>query len=333
MKTQNVEDHAAKYDTYYKLKSFIETGEGKQPSQPAVLSRGNYSASDVRYLVEGALNLEYADAGITWESTTRTKDTFTIAMSGGYASQATVDALYLKAVDSASVFFYRIIEEDKFPLLFDAEIISSSVSSLQMVITTVIGKVHRTLHPFVGFDDWTVLQKKGHCTTEDDDDAEYDAGSIMTMAINNYYNQYGCVFYTNTLEFSTLNPDQDPPLTGWGAINTEDITPGDFILDYRTFKFFCDHNSEDCDDFFIEFGISCLPPEAMNYYFQSIINIFTSYQIATELSPATMTEINLSIRTEFGIDIKSWECRGFFGTINYCDSGSDFPFSLPPCCP
>ena len=104
-------------------------------------------------------------------------------------------------------------------------------------------------------------------------------------------------------------------------------------MDYRTFKFFCAHNSEDCEDFFIEFGISCLPPEAMNYYFQSFVNIFTAYSIATGLSPETMTGISLSIRTEFGVDIKSWECGGFFGTINYCDSGSDFPFILPPCCP
>ena len=194
--TQSITEHDAKYNTYYKLKSFIETVEGKQPSQPAVLSRTYYSGFEVRDLVEGSLNLEYADAGITWESTTRTKDTFTIALTGGYASQATADALYLKAVDSASVFFYSITEEDKFPLLYDAEILSSSVSSIQMVITTLIGKVHRTPHPFGGFDDWTVLHKKGHCTTEDDDDAEYDAGIIMTLAINDYYKSIRmCILY------------------------------------------------------------------------------------------------------------------------------------------
>src|SRR6185503_13635903 len=104
----------------------------------------------------------------------------------------------------------------------------------------------------------------------------------------------------------------------------------DFIIDYRTFKSSCPVNSQQCTDFMDEDGVYCIPPDGMNYYFQSIIEIFTSYSLVSGLSVETTTQINLNTEI-LDNNVKHWECNVYFGTINYCDEGNDFPFILPTC--
>ncbi len=337
IKTQVVADHDAKYDTYYKFLSFIERMEGKVPDQPFILPRTNYTASDVRDYVEGALNLEYADAGLTWASHESTTDTFTIVLTSGYATQGALDALFAKARDSASVFFYSIAEEDKFPNLYDVDILHESSSSAQFTVTTMVGKVHRVPNPFGEDDSWTVITDKGLCTPDDDNNPQpiYDAGIMEANALNDYYNMYGAVFYTHHTPVSSLDLDGQgmPVLVGWGALNPEDPTPGDFIVDYKTFKSSCTQNSQQCADFMDENGVYCIPPDGMNFYFQSIIGIFTSYSLVSGLSVDPTTQINLVTEIVSNIDVKHWECNAYFGTINYKATGNDFPYALPPCCP
>ncbi len=327
--TQIVVGHDAKYDMYYKILSFIETMEGKVPSHPAILPRTTYSPADILEYIEGALNLQYTDPSLTWEDYEDRTDTFTIALTDGYASQAAVEALYEKVLDTASVHFYSISEPDRFPYLYDAANLAASSTTLMYVsVLSKVGKVHRNPTPFGENDYWSVIPHEGLCDPADDP-SPYNASSIMSDVLNDHFKPYGCVFYTNETQVYSQNDQLDPPLIGWRADNPNEVA-GDWVMDFRTFYTACEHGTSQCSDF-VDNGVYCLAPNEMNYYFTSILGIYNNYTSVTGLVPM-LTEINLYETTQLGDDIKSWECNDVFATRNDCYEGNDFPFALPICC-
>ena len=330
-KTPVASDHDPKYNMYYKILSFIETMEGKTPSHPALLPRSGYSPNDVLDYIEGAMNLQYADPGLSWESYDERTDTFSIVLSSGYASYATVESLFENARDSASVHFYSISEPDRFPILFDAVNVHSSSSIMYVSVLSKVGKVHRDPTPFGEEDYWIVFTGDGLCDPADDNFTTDDAGKIMSNALNDYFQPYACVFYTRQTQVSSQDENLEPPLTdiGWGQDNPNEAA-GDWIIDFRTFYSACETGTSECSDF-VDNGIYCLDPDEMNYYFGSILEIYNDFTAETELQHQ-LTDINLYERTVGPSNLKSWECNNFFAALNYCDEGNDFPLMLPFCC-
>jgi len=330
MKTQIIADYDAKYETYYKMLTFIETMEGKKPTLPVFLNRGIYAPSDILEYLEGLMNLQYTDPRMTWDSYDTRTDTFTIALSGGYASQGAVEALYEKVRDTASVHFYGISEQDKFPYMYDAVNVSATSSILSVSVLSMVGMIHRDPTPFGPTDYWDVFG--GKCSPETGG-GNKQASDVINDALIDYFEPYVCTFYTNETEVFDLHSH------GWHHLNEDDPTPGDFIVDYTTWSFFCadEIDPEDqclpegiqlCSEFDAN-DIKCLAPDEMNYYFSSIVDIYNSYTTATDLHL-----INSLIYVEFGLCnflSQFWAEHAFFGTPNECLG--EYPIALAPCCP
>ncbi|MBK9982485.1 MAG: hypothetical protein IPP15_08680 [Saprospiraceae bacterium] len=330
MKTQNVADNDAKYETYYKMLTFIETMEGKQPTHPVFLPRGLYAPSNILEYVEGTMNLQYTDPRLTWDSYDNRTDTFTIALSSGYATLGDVQALVEKVRDTASVHFYSITEQDKFPVLYDAVNVSATSSIMYVSVLSMVGKVHRDPTPFGSTDYWDVFG--GKCSPQSGGGTR-KASDLINSALVEYFEPYGCTFFTNETEVYDLHS------YGWGQLNPHDPTPGDFNIDFRTWAFYCADEIDPEDEClpegiqlcsgFDEEDIKCLDPDEMNYYFGSIVDIYNSYTAETDLH-----HINSLNYLEFGLcDFLSefWAAHVFFGTPNACES-EIYPIPLPPCC-
>lgn len=326
IKPQGIAEVDAKYVTYYKLRSFMERFEGKEPTHPALLPRTGYNVSQIIEYVEGTLNLVYADPSLTWETTVRSTDTFSLALQSGYASEQDVEDLFAEARDSASAFFYSITEEDKFPYLFDAVVLFSSSGQVDISVMTMVGKVHKDLTPFGEYDYWDIFQDMATCDPYDEGP---NASDVMTDAINDYYQDYACHFFTNESEISSPDPSPYPSITGWGADNPNE-SAGDWIMDFRTFKTICNSATNECLDF-VNNGVYCLAPDEMNFYFGQIISIFDDYSEEIELALIT-ADIELQEKQVGNYFHKQWECNNFWGTINYCDEGNDYPHQIPFCC-
>ena len=304
----------------------MERFEGKEPTHPALLPRTGYSVSQIVEYVEGTLNLVYADPSLTWASTERSTDTFSLALTGGYADEEDVEDLFEEVRDSASAFYYTISEEDKFPYLFDVVVLFSSNGVVDLSVMTMVGKVHQDLTPFGEFDYWDIFQDMATCDPLDEGP---NASDVMTDAINGFNQPYACHFYTNQTEISSITPSPYPTLAGWGADNPNEDA-GDWIMDFRTFKTICNSETSECLDF-VDNGVYCLSPEEMNYYFGSIISIYDDYSDAIELD-LMLTDIELLEQT-IGVYLhKKWESNNFWGTLNYCDEGNDYPHVIPFCC-
>lgn len=300
--------------------------KGKTQTHPSLMTRSDRDPSEIVDYIEGAMNLEYTDAGLTWKDYEETTDTFEIAMTSGHAIDAAVGALYNEVRHSASAFFYRISEEDKFPYLYDVVSINATSTLFTLSVHQIVGKVHRNPGPFGSTDYWSVIYNEGKCAPESGGTGS--ASDRISEALNDYFAPYGGHFYTNETQVSTL--DMPKPFPDWGILNPDDPTESDFIIDYRTYKVFCEHNSNQCDDF-VNNGIYCLDPDQMNYYFQSIVEIMTSFEIESSLSHE-MSRMSLVSATISNIDYKTWECGFIFGTVNFYADGNLFPFALPVCC-
>gem|GEM_PF-1955969 len=328
LKQQGIPEIDAKYETYYKLRSFMERFEGKEPTHATLLPRTGYIVSQIVEYVEGTLNLVYANPSITWETTVTSTDTFTLALVSGYADEEDVEDLFAEVRDSASAFFHGITEEDKFPKLFDVVILSSSTSHVTISTLTMVGKVHRDLSPFGAYDYWDIFQGEATCDPLDEGP---NASDVMTDAINEYYQPYFCHFYTNETAISSTDPPEGfPDMTGWGADNPNEVA-GDRVMDFRTFKTSCDYTTSECLNF-VNNGVYCLSPEEMNYYFGEIVAILNAYSTAIELDLMTAS-IGLQEDLNGVNRIKHWECYNFWGTLNYCDEDNDYPYLIPYCCP
>ena len=323
---QALADVDARYATYHKLRSFMERTEGKQPTRPSLLPRSGFDVVDVVDYIEGTLNLVYADAALSWEDYERTTDTFSLTMVGGYADEEDVIDIFEQARDSASLFFHNISEPDKFPKLFDVVILLSTTSQVDISVMAMIGVVRKDLTPFGELDFWEIFQDAGTC---DENDSGPNASDVMTDAINAYYLPYGCHFYTGQEEISSLDPSPFPSIEGWGEDNPNDVT-GDGILDFRTFKTICDHTTSQCLEF-ADTGAFCLAPDEMNFYFGSILSIYADYSEEIELDHM-MADIELLELNIENNQVKTWECNDFWGNLEYCDVGNEYPYLLPFCC-
>ncbi|MBK8829625.1 MAG: hypothetical protein IPN60_01980 [Saprospiraceae bacterium] len=327
------------YDMYYRILSFIETMEGKPLSQPQLQPRTVYSPSDVILYVEGAMNLQYADTRPSWTSFENQTDTFTIAISSGYASQSAVDALFDEVRDSASNHFYSITEPDKFPALYDGAIIAFSSTQVTLTFLSKVGTISRDPTPFGSTDYWDV--QGGKCSPYSGGTLE--ASEVIANALNDYYAPYGCTFYSNveTAYYSDLYT------YGWGNLNSSDPTPSDFIIDYRTYEFYCwDYQSwgdpdiygcyeaigfPDCGDFDMS-DIRCLEPWEMNYYFESITEIYEDYLAGQPNPYLTHAVSTITLNGPLCLQVQEgWDPIIHFGQRNSC-LASIFPTTLPPCC-
>lgn len=323
--------HGEDYSMYYKILTFLETKEGKPLTHPVLTPRTTYSPGDILDYVEGGMNLQYTDPRPTWASYDVVTDTFTIPLSSGYASQQDLEDLFDEVVDSASAHFYGIAETDKFPFLYDAVSLGYSTSLMTLKVTSSVGKVNKDLTPFTSTDYWNVGGGKCGPYSGGSDDAQ----DRMNDALNAFYAPYGCVFYTNVTYISGELEEY-----GWYDMNQNDPTPGDFSIDYRTFRFFCtdeemdpedpcyDPSIPDCDELDID-EILCLDPDELNYYFGSISSMYNSYYFDSGLYP-----ISSDLFLEFGLCSHTfyfWYPEAFFGTQNSCVS-SNFPTYLPQCC-
>ena len=333
LKPQVIDDINPKYETYYKLRTFYEKVEKLPQTKPGLLPRSPYSVQDVVDYVEGTLNLVYADPSLTWASIERSVDTFSIPLASGYADEEDVEELFENARNTASTFFYGITETDKFPFLFDVVVLVSSTSSqLDISVYTRIGKVHRDLSPFDEYDYWDIFPSKNTCDPDDDDDPPYaNASKVMSDALNLYFRPYGCYFYTDETVANSQSTELDPPLSeyGWGGDNPMEVS-GDWIMDFKTFRTECNKTTSECLAL-INNGAYCLAPDEMNYYFASIVAIYQAYANAIGLDFMS-SDISLYEPPDNTYDRKSWECNDMYGTVNYCDEGSEFPFFLPQCC-
>lgn len=314
-----------KYETYYRLLAFFEKTEGKSPTYPILLPRTGYSPADIRDHIEGTLNMVYSDPSLTWADYDETTDTFTIALSAGYAIEANVLAKYDQVLDSVSAFFYSIEEEDRFPFVFDVENIYSDGSVLQFSVFTQIGKIHRDPTPFGSTDYWSVFELAGHCSPMSGDTR--NASDRMNEALLDYYQPYGCFFYTNPHNVPAIGDLEE---YGWKTINEEDPNPGDWIIDYRTFYSKCTTGTTECEDFY-DNGVYCLDPDEMNYYFQSIVSIYNDYMAEVGYNHVAS---NILIDHITADETEHWWAGQIrFGTVNYCIEYGEFPYMLPPCCP
>ncbi len=269
------------------------------------------------------MNLEYTDPRLTWAGYENTTDTFEIALTSGHADRVALEALYDEVIDSASAFFYRISESDKFPYLYDVVNLNATSSLLTITVEGIVGKVHRDPAPFGEDDYWSVFFGEGHCAPMS---GETDnASDRLNSALNDYFTPYQCIFWTETHNVPTADLED----FGWGQLNGADPNPGDFIVDYRTFYSICEHGSDDCEEF-VENGVYCLNPDEMNYYFQSIIDIYNDY-IDDSGTQLRMSLFGLTMLTGSD-DVNYWAGINKFGTRYDCIEGNDFPYALPFCC-
>ena len=334
-----IADPASEYAMYYKILTFLEQKEGKPITQPVLTPRTTYSPLDILDYVEGGMNLQYTDSRLSWASYDVRTDTFTVALSSGYASQQAMEDLFDEIEDTASVHFYGISEPDKFPFLYDATNISNSLTLMTLSVTSRVGKVHRDPTPFGSTDYWDV--EGGKCGPYSGGTLE--ASEVIANALNDYYDPYGCTFYTNveTAYYSDLYS------YGWGQANSSDPTPGDFIVDFRTYLFYCwDYHTwgdpetwgceeaigfPDCEDFDVA-DIRCLEPWEMNYYFESIRSIYADYRNAQPNPYLTHIYSEIHLGSDLCLAVQEgWDPEVSFGQPNSCDS-SNYPTYLPPCC-
>lgn len=333
-------ESSTKYDAYYKILTFLEMKEGKTPTHPILIPRTTYSPDDVVYYIEGGMNLAYTDAGLSWQSYESRIDTFTLTLSAGYASQQNLDNLFDEIRDSASVHFYSISDPDKFPIIYDATKIATTSSLLTIRFMSRIGKGHRDPTPFGSTDYWSVYG--GKCSPYSG--GTLDASQVIANALNDYYAPYGCTFYTDVVTAGYV----ELLSYGWGQVNTNDNNPGDFIQDYKTWKFFCwDYGSygdpeeyscnavgfPDCAELTSP-SIHCLDPDNMNFYFQSIRNIYDSY-LANQSNPYLVHKLSeIDFANLLCLEVSQfWLPTVSFGVPNECADPGDYPTYLPPCCP
>ena len=333
------DEEDGQYTMYYRILNFIETKDGMPSTSPIISNRTTYSTADILDYIEGAMNLQYTDSRLSWASYDVRTDTFTIPLTAGYASQQDLEDLFIEIEDTASVHFYGISEPDKFPLLYDATNLSSNLSLMTLSVTARVGKVHRDPTPFGSTDYWNVYG--GKCGPYSGGTSQ--ASEVIADALNDYYAPYGCTFFTSV----TTAYYQDLKNYGWDDTNTGDTNPGDFILDYRTYMFHCwDYQSwgdpeewgceaaigfPDCSEFDGE-DIQCLEPDEMNYYFESIREIYADFRSAqanpylTHINSVIILDPILCLQTQEG-----WNPIVSFGQPNACNS-SNYPTYLPPCC-
>ncbi len=325
MKTQTMPGVDAKYATYFKLKSFYEMTEGKQPQYPALVPRSGYSADQAIGFVEGAMNLVYTDPGLTWKDYEHRIDTFELVLNSGVATEQAVEDLFNEVRDTASVFFYSISETDKFPYLYDVINITESSSLLTLSVHSIIGKVHRDPAPFGSTDYWSVFVGGGHCYPMSGGTG--NASDRLNEVLNDWYAPYGCYVFTKMTEVLVDEFDLDD--YNWFAENSNDPNPGDFILDYRTFYVECNEGNGDCATL-ANNGVFCLDPDEMNYYFQSIRSIYDDYSIHTGLSHKMsnigLTTVNGNPKTYY------WGCNNYFAVKEDCFEEGEYPYVLPFCC-
>jgi hypothetical protein len=340
IRTDDPPGSAGQYDMYYQILSFIETMQGNELTQPQIQPRTVYSPSDVILYVEGAMNLQYTDPRTSWANYENKTDTFTIAISSGYANQAAVNALFAEVQDSASAHFYSITEPDKFPALYDATILTQSASLVTLSVLSKVGTVYRDPTPFGSTDYWSVWG--GKCSPYSGGSLE--ASQVISNALNDYYAPYGCTFFSNvvTIDQYTLQS------YGWDQPNANDPTPDDFIIDFRTYVYYCwdyqmwgdpeewpecdiENGFPDCGDFNYE-NISCLDPSEMNFYFESIRGIYLDY-LDAQSNPYLMHIVsNIRLASTLCLETAEfWEAEISFGQPNSCYN-SNYPTYLPACC-
>lgn len=324
IKTSEIPYHDSKYDRYYEIVSFVETMEGKTPSNPFIMPRTDYTSSQLVTYVEGAMNLQYADPNLTWKSFENKYINFSVPVSSGIISASDVEALYEKVIDSASVHFYSIAEPDRFPFAYDLSIISQNSTTLLLSLQSQIGNVHRDPTPFGSTDHWSVFPEQGKCDPLSG--GTENASDRMNSALIDYFAPYGCVFYTDVTHVS-LSTMQG---YGWWDINLEDIIPSDDILDYRTFNTYCEDGSIECDEHF-ENGVYCLDPDEMNFYFQSIISMYNDFSEDMDLDHQS-SGLYFDAGTGFYVHY-FWNVDNLFGVRNDCIEGGSYPYVLPFCCP
>jgi hypothetical protein len=314
--------------------------DGKTPSHPVLAPRTTYSPDDAVYYLEGGMNLAYTDSGLSWQSYDSRTDTFTLTLHSGYASQQDLDNLFDKIRDTASVHFYSISDPDKFPVVYDVTKISNTSSLLTIRFLSRVGKGHRDPTPFGSTDYWSVYG--GKCSPYSGGSLE--ASQVIANALNDYYAPYGCTFYTDVItKYNT-----DLFAYGWSQVNTNDNNSGDFIQDYKTWKFFCwDYGKygdpeeygctnaigfPDCAEL-TDPNIHCLNPDDMNFYFQSIRNIYESF-LANQENPYLVHKLSdISLLYTLCLDVnQTWYPVVSFGVPNECADPGDYPTYLSPCC-
>jgi hypothetical protein len=321
IKTPSDANFEAKYETYYRIVTFIEQMQGKELSYPVLTPRSDFSPTETRDYIEGAMNLQYTDPELTWEDYDEATDTFTVLLTSGVATEVTVSALFEEVTDSASVHFYRIAEQDKFPYLYDATIISSGTSSMQLAVTSIVGLIHRDPTPFGELDYWSVF-KEGLC--DPNDQSTLSASDLQNDALNDWFTPYGCGVWTS---IENIGTDELKPY-GWEADNPTE-TAGDWIMDFRTFVVECNASTNECS-ILQDSGAFCLAPVEMNYYFQSIVDIYDDFGYAEDLS-LRMSTFGLLSQTNGDYIRHFWSGSNRWGIRSDCIEGP-YPYALPQCC-
>ncbi len=236
---------------------------------------GGYSDDDVIYIVEEAMNRNYADPQKSSGKTFTATQLFEVEKQGGSVSQSALDDFYAQAVLFASNHFYCICPDpdNQDPVLYDVALDSTNTNYLRLSVTSIVAiRAAQGLpltkrfqpgeqHPATGIN---------ACDQENDIAAyvlEQEYTNYNKKAVGGYYTDIEKVWFTS--------------LDGWHDTNQNDPNPGDMILEYRTWGLDC-YKPEgkhptipSCPDLGASYIEEyCLQEDELNYYLDQISDIY-----------------------------------------------------------
>ena len=286
---------------------------------------GGYSDDDVIYIVEEAMNRNYADPQKSSGKTFTATQLFEVEKQGGSVSQSALDDFYAQAVLFASNHFYCICPDpdNQDPVLYDVALDSTNTNYLRLSVTSIVA-----IRAAQGLPITKRFQpEEEHPATDFDacDQGNFIAAYVLEQEYTNYNKKSVGGYYTD------IEKVWQTSLNGWRDVNQNDPNPGDMILENRTWGIDCYNGAgmpphiPHCPDLSAAYVEEyCLQEDELNYYLDQISEIYDDNKPDGKIF--AHCELNKEILlTDPDYKSELWACTVRYGAYNVIIGPSRLP--------
>ncbi len=198
------------------------------------LRSGPYTDQEVVSITETNFNETYGDPGNFDGELFVGVDLIEVEKNQGTVSQAGLDSFQAKALDYISYHFHCECPDpnNQVPIAYDIWVDSTSFDYLKLGVMSIVGTTNGNMSWPLSFgpnDEFPAAQGYSFCN---------NSNRLAFDEIEEHIN-FNNLFGIDQNHYLTDIIDKGDGLYGWKDLNPNDVTPGDFIMDYRTYRVHC----------------------------------------------------------------------------------------------